>query len=54
VYLAYHVSMAAPKTSTLHELQNQAQVKPAVSSGFPMERTGIEPVTSGLQSHGSE
>ena len=36
----------------LQDLQRLGE-KLAVSSGFPVERTGIEPVTSGLQSRRS-
>ena len=39
-----------PALSIRHDLQASTKEKPAVSSEFPMERTGIEPVTSGLQS----
>jgi hypothetical protein len=41
---------AFPETSILNGLQVTTKEKPAVSSGFLVERTGIEPVTSGLQS----
>jgi hypothetical protein len=34
----------------LQDLQTPSKRKPAVSSGLSVERTGIEPVTSGLQS----
>jgi hypothetical protein len=39
-----------PKASIEQELQNTGKRKPAVSSGFSVERAGIEPATSGLQS----